>query len=64
MRELERVIMDSFYSIVFMLITQVAAVIVSLKNRKKFSELKYFHFYPIASFSINYDTGVNYSSKI
>src|ERR1700730_8017119 len=51
MQELKKVIWESYFSLIFMMITQIIAVLISIRNRKKFTELKYFHFYPIAALS-------------
>src|SRR5688572_5317443 len=49
MQELGRLIIESYFSILFLLTTQIITAVVSIKHRKKFGELEYFHFYPIAS---------------
>jgi hypothetical protein len=46
---MKRVVIESYFSLVFLLITQLTTTIISYANRKKFPELKYFHFYPLAA---------------
>jgi len=50
MQELQRMIIESYFSVVFMMIAQVTTTVVSFHHRKRFRELKYFHWYPLAAF--------------
>ena len=43
-----KLISETLYTLPIMVLLQLVVVIASLKNRKRFSELRYFHFYPIA----------------
>src|SRR5438067_2468551 len=49
MHELKRVLTESYYTIIFLLATQLWCVLIAWRNRNKFSELRFFHFYPIGS---------------
>src|SRR3982751_3655518 len=49
MQEMKRMIIESYFSLVFLLIVQLVTAIVGYANRRKFPELKYFHFYPLAA---------------
>jgi hypothetical protein len=49
MQEMKRMIIESYFSLIFLLIVQFITAIVGYANRRKFPELRYFHFYPLAA---------------
>ena len=51
MNPLLKLISQTYYTIPIMVGSQLIAAAVSFNNRKRFSELKFFHFYPIAGIS-------------
>src|ERR1700730_17230698 len=49
MEELQKLLLDTYYTLPLMVALQIGATAIGIVYRKKFVELKYFHFYPIAS---------------
>src|ERR1700749_1476577 len=49
MQALGNLIVECYFTPVLLFAIQILTVVVSVRNRKKFTELRYFHFYPIAS---------------
>src|SRR6516164_154561 len=50
MQELRRVLAESYFTIIFLLATQLWTIAIAWRNRHKFPELRFFHFYPISAF--------------
>src|SRR6266550_2127472 len=48
MEELQKLLSDTYYTLVVMVALQIVTTIIVIMNRKKFVELKYFHFYSMA----------------
>ena len=48
MEEIGRLIKESYFSLVFMLLAQSAAAVIAVKRRNASNELRNFHYYPIA----------------
>src|SRR4051812_47049121 len=49
MQEIKRIIVESYFTIILLLIAQILTFFISVRNRNKFNELKHFHLYPAAA---------------